>query len=87
MIDPLIAYCGVNCAPCPDYTLGKCPGCRQTDRDDDPCMPVRCCREKGIDVCGQCDAFPCEDMAAFYKESEGHKEAYRRMCSLRGGRE
>ena len=81
--DPLIAYCGVTCAACPDYAGGKCPGCRETVWGDDPCMPVRCCKEKGIDVCGQCGAFPCADMAAFYKESEGHKEAYRRMCAMR----
>ena len=81
--DPMIAYCGVTCAACPDYAGGKCPGCRKTVWGDDPCMPVRCCKEKGIDVCGQCGAFPCADMAAFYRESEGHKEAYRRMCAMR----
>lgn len=40
---------------------------------------IACC---GID----CDAFPCADMAAFYEESEGHREAYRRMRALRGER-
>ncbi len=83
MKDPTIAYCGVNCAPCPDFTDGKCPGCRATEWSDDPCPPVRCCREKGIEVCGQCGAFPCEMMAGFYEESEGHKEAYQRMRSVR----
>lgn len=82
-VDPLIAYCGVTCAVCPDCTQGKCPGCRDTLWSDDPCMPVRCCKEKGIDACGQCGAFPCADMAEFYKESEGHKEAYQRMLLLR----
>ena len=28
--DPMIAYCGVTCAACPDYAGGKCPGCRKT---------------------------------------------------------
>ena len=24
----LIAFCGVDCAACPDYAGGRCPGCR-----------------------------------------------------------
>ena len=82
-IDRLIAYCGVTCAPCPDYTQGKCPGCRETEWGDDPCMPVRGCSEKGIGICDACDAFPCADMAEYYQESEGHKEVYQRMLAMR----
>lgn len=82
-IDPMIAYCGVDCAPCPDFTAGSCPGCRRTAWGDDPCMPVACCREKGIESCGACGAFPCADMAEFYRESERHKEAYQRMLNMR----
>ena len=26
----LIAYCGVDCIVCSDYTCDKCPGCKQT---------------------------------------------------------
>ena len=81
--DRMIAYCGVNCAVCPDFTQGKCPGCRDTAWGDDPCLPVGCCRAKGIEVCGACETFPCGDMAGFYEESEGHREAYRRMCAVR----
>ncbi len=81
--DRMIAYCGVNCAVCPDCTQGKCSGCRDTAWGDDPCLPVGCCRAKGIEACGQCETFPCGDMAGFYEESEGHREAYRRMCAVR----
>ena len=45
-----IAYCGVDCAACADYQTGVCPSCRRTDWKDNPCMPVRCCREKGIEI-------------------------------------
>ena len=24
-MDPMIAYCGVDCSACPDYESGKCP--------------------------------------------------------------
>lgn len=80
--DRMIACCGVNCAPCPDRTAGKCPGCRDTAWGEDPCLPVACCREKGIDVCGACANFPCKDIAGFYAESEGHREAYQRMRAV-----
>ncbi len=78
-----IAYCGVDCGLCPDLAAKKCPGCRATEWGDDPCPPVGCCSAKGISFCGECGGFPCADMAAFYEESEGHREAYRRMCALR----
>ena len=85
MGDPLIAYCGVDCAACPDYAEKKCPGCRGTDwTPGDECMPVACCREKGIDLCGRCPGFPCPDMAAFYEESDSHREAYDRMQAVHG---
>ena len=80
----MIGYCGVNCAACPDLAGGKCPGCRQTVwPEGDPCPPVACCRKKGIKVCGQCPQFPCEMMAEFYEESDGHREALERMRRLR----
>ena len=83
MDNTLIAYCGVDCAACPDLSGGKCPGCRATQwAPGDECLPVACCREKGVDFCGECPGFPCPDMAAFYEESESHKAAYARMRSL-----
>ena len=82
-IDPMIAYCGVDCSACPDFIGKKCPSCRLTEWSaDDTCMPVACCRERGIECCGQCDSFPCSDMAGFYEETPGHIEAFMRMSSL-----
>ncbi len=79
-----IAVCGVDCAACGDYRQGTCPSCRLTQwLEGDACMPVTCCGDKGITVCGQCGSFPCADMAAFYEESDSHREALRRMQSLR----
>jgi hypothetical protein len=45
-------------------------------------MPVRCCREKGIEFCGACYGFPCKDMAEFYEESDSHREAFARMKAM-----
>ena len=83
IIDDLIAYCGVDCSVCGDYTGGKCPGCRQTDwKEEDICLPVGCCGGKGILCCGECRAFPCADMKEFYKESESHMLACQRMIAV-----
>lgn len=80
----LIACCGVDCAACPDDSSGACPSCRGTEwKADDICMPVKCCREKGIDACGFCDGFPCGDMREFYEESENHRQACQRMRRIK----
>ena len=83
-IDVRIAYCGVDCSVCPDYAEGKCPGCRLTEwKEDDICLPVRCCREKEITFCGECGFFPCSTMSDFYKESESHEKAFELMMKIR----
>ena len=83
-MDERIAFCGVDCSVCSDYLNERCPSCRRTDWSaEDICMPVRCCREREIECCAFCSEFPCGDMAAFYEESDGHGEAYRRMLAMR----
>ena len=70
---------------CADYRAGKCPGYRRTQwQEGDECMPVRCCREKGINYCGQCPVFPCDDMREFYTQPDSHRQTYERMKALRG---
>ena len=84
MNEDRIAYCGVDCAVCTDFTSGKCPGCRQTAwKPDDMCLPVACCQRQGVAFCGACPAFPCADMQAFYRESDSHAQAFARMNALR----
>ena len=82
----LIAFCGVDCAACADYTEKKCPGCRQSVRPDgNPCPPVACCQKRGIGFCGQCADFPCPMMQEFYEESDSHRAAGERMTALAQG--
>ena len=79
----MIAYCGVDCSACPDLASGKCPSCRKTVWEEgDECMPVACCKKRGVSFCGECPVFPCGDMKEFYEESEGHREAFDRMRVL-----
>jgi len=80
----LTAYCGVDCSVCADFMEEKCPGCRKTDwQAGNTCLPVMCCRRKGISFCGECPSFPCADMGDFYTESESHKQAYALMLAIR----
>ena len=82
-MNELIAFCGVDCSVCPDYTKDLCPSCRKTKWDDEPCMPVACCKKKGITVCGECKNFPCGDMKEFYEVSENHEKAYELMTKIK----
>lgn len=78
-----IGYCGVDCSVCTDFLEGKCPDCRSSIwPEGDPCAPIACCRNRGIEVCGECGDFPCRMMAEFYKESDSHREAFARMREL-----
>ena len=87
LLSEQIAFCGVDCAVCSDYTEKKCPGCRKTEWPaDDPCPPVGCCQKRGIRVCGQCDDFPCRMMREFYEESDSHRAAYERMRALQAAK-
>jgi len=56
--------CGVYCGACPSY--GKtCKGCGSEDRDQKRtskwgCKLRSCCLdERGLDLCVECDEFPC----------------------------
>ena len=53
-----IAYCGLVCALCSENS--GCPGCRNEGcKDKDFCKNFRCCKEKGLNGCWECDEFPC----------------------------
>jgi hypothetical protein len=45
----------------------KCHGCRADIRSTycETCKIAKCAVEKGIDFCGECDEFPCDDLKAF----------------------
>ncbi|MBR6472310.1 MAG: DUF1653 domain-containing protein [Firmicutes bacterium] len=75
-----IGFCGVDCSACPDFLNSKCPGCRQSiGLNDEECMAAQCCMDRGILICGQCKDYPCEDMKDFFEESDGHREARKRI--------
>ncbi|MEW6228493.1 MAG: DUF3795 domain-containing protein [Bacillota bacterium] len=69
---PTLGCCGLDCGLCPRYyTEGssKCPGCCGDDfQNKHPsCSFITCCvKKKNLEVCAECDDFPC---AKFDKET------------------
>ena len=59
-ITDLIGKCGFCCASCPSYRNGKCKGCNSQGEGD--CFTRDCVLKKGIDYCGLCPDFPCDDI-------------------------
>ena len=54
------AYCGLACDLCSHGE--ECAGCRNGGcKQRDWCRVQRCCREKEIDGCWECTAFPCAE--------------------------
>lgn len=54
-----VAYCGLVCGVC----LGGCD-CRAAPKPESDhalgyCYQRRCCIEKGLDGCWECESFPC----------------------------
>lgn len=55
-----VAYCGLACCVCGENET--CPGCRSEGcAGKGWCMSFRCCREKQLAGCWECDKFPCEN--------------------------
>jgi hypothetical protein len=53
-----IAYCGLACCVCSENS--HCQGCRDGGcRDREWCANLKCCRDKGLRGCWECDRFPC----------------------------
>lgn len=59
MDESLLGKCGFYCGACPTFLKGGCDGCVAEHRIGD-CFTRDCVMGKGLDVCGRCEAFPCE---------------------------
>jgi hypothetical protein len=68
---PTLGCCGLDCGLCPRYyTVGasRCPGCVGPDffNKHPSCGYITCCvKKKGLEVCAQCDEFPCPKFASW----------------------
>lgn len=59
-----IAFCGLICEMC--HLAGKCDGCKSARNNcgkhlsDAGCFQRKCCMQKEINGCWECDEFPCD---------------------------
>jgi len=62
----------------------KCSGCRSGNRSFfcRTCDFKDCSEEKGIEFCGECDDFPCEDFRTFQKARPHRIEIYEDMKTI-----
>jgi hypothetical protein len=68
---PTLGCCGLDCGLCPRYYSAgpsRCPGCCGPGFFDvsPGCGTITCCvKKKGLEVCAQCDEFPCSRFASW----------------------
>jgi len=53
----LVGYCGLACGVC----AHACPCKASPEHGDQDCYQRKCCIEKGIGGCWQCESFPCNE--------------------------
>lgn len=57
----LIGKCGFYCGSCPTYVSGECAGCMEAHEAGD-CYTRDCVLKRGLDYCGKCEGFPCDEI-------------------------
>lgn len=77
-------FCGADCDICSDFISKKCRGCRDAAEAGDWCFFKDCNEKHETEDCSECGQFPCDDIVAFSKEAESHREAYEWLCAKRG---
>jgi hypothetical protein len=55
-VEEHIAACGLFCTNCGKFKKGRCPGC-QIAPGFSRCSIRKCCIDKGITTCAECDEF------------------------------
>jgi hypothetical protein len=62
----LVAPCGLYCGWCPFYVVGSkeftCKGCWSREK----CEIRDCAKNKGLELCTFCEAFPCLKLYGVY---------------------
>jgi hypothetical protein len=63
-----ITACGECCVGCKKKAEGLCEGCLETDghckewAESGQCIVHKCAKEHGVQFCGLCNEFPCEEL-------------------------
>lgn len=63
----------------------RCSGCRSEKRIPycESCKFFACAAGRGIDFCGECDEYPCGDLAAFQAERPHRIELWTNLARIR----
>jgi len=80
-----LAICGLDCAACGYREPTGCPGCvaARGKLFWGECDMAGCCIGKGLDHCGQCPSFACEDLTAAAHDPEHGDAEGSRIINLR----
>lgn len=76
-------YCGIYCGACPSFQatrsgladllgLDQCRGCKSEQVSDGWCSVcdiMSCAKEKNLDFCSDCSAYPCDILLNFKENS------------------
>lgn len=57
----LLGKCGFYCEACPTYMIENCKGCVDEHIEGD-CFTRDCVMRNGLEFCGQCVNFPCDEI-------------------------
>jgi len=70
-----IGYCGLDCTVCVHARKNRdaCAGCHQGGGAED-CYQRKCCEERSLDGCWECDEFPCNN--GFFAD-----DAWKGLCT------
>ena len=74
MNDGLEGRCGLYCTKCEYREKANCPGCIKAEGKMfwGECELSKCCIEKELQHCGQCQNFPCDKLREFsYDKAQG----------------
>lgn len=78
------AMCGGDCGDCTWREQFNCPGCTECKANMfwGECDKAKCCLEKGLAHCGECENLPCEKLSALFADPE-HGDRGARLRNLR----
>jgi len=59
-----LTYCGLSCDGCSFVESHGCAGCKESCGKPfhGECPVAKCAMEKGVEHCGECPQFPCEQL-------------------------
>jgi len=57
-----VSACGLLCERCPKFLRKECSGCAPNP----VCGFPQCATEHGVNICFECDNFPCTEIYRFF---------------------